>query len=278
VRIDDNQASTAWFLQVDADEILCVWTWTDDATEHVEVDLIPAASPTALAIRWSGKKLAPLHPKRKFKRGEREPEQCEVLRGNLEQLDDLLRKPGKKSGNSPRKRAGSTPLSRLADALEPLGFYKYVAGEDLEDIKAEASQGAASWFLEVGRAFDADAEQLAEGGVEDLLDYLGPALKTEGCELPAITQTYDSRQGYTLMLGDEPHTMWNESEAKRSWELTTTRAAALINRRLEMVGSQERVHLLSGGEDGVFVLLTAAMRDVIASSGVFRPGEVPEPT
>jgi len=95
--------------------------------------------------------------------------------------------------------------------------------------------------------------------------------------LPAITQTYDSRQGYTLMIGNEPHAMWNESEAKRSWELTTTRAAALINRRLEMVGSQERVHLLSGGEDGVFVLLTARMRDVIAGSGVFRPEEVPEP-
>jgi hypothetical protein len=90
-----------------------------------------------------------------------------------------------------------------------------------------------------------------------------------------MTQNYNSRQGYRLMIGDELHTMWDESEAKRSWELTTTRAAALIDRRLAVVGSQERVHLLSGGEDGVFVLLTPRMRDVIASSGVFRPEEVP---
>jgi hypothetical protein len=275
VRIDDNQANTAWFLQVEADQILCVWDWVGEATEHVEVDLIPAASPNPLAIRWSGKKLAPIHPKRKFKRGEGVPAQCEVLRGNLEQLDELLRKRGKQSRASQSKRAEPTPLSRLADELEPLGFYKYVAGEDLEAIKAEASKGAAFWFFEVGRAFDADAERLAEGGVADLLDYLGPALKTEGCELPAITQTYDARQGYTLIIGDEPHTMWNESEANRSWELTTTRTAALINRKLEIVGSQESVHLLSGGEDGVFVLLTARMRDVLASSGVFRPEEVP---
>jgi hypothetical protein len=165
----------------------------------------------------------------------------------------------------------------LADELEPLGFYKYVAGEDLEDIKAEAGNGDALWFLDVGRAFSADAERLAEGGVQDLLDYLGPALKTEGCELPAISQTYDSRRGYTLMIGDEPHPMWDESEAKGSWELTTTRAAALINRRLELVGSLERIHLLRGGEDGVFVLLTAGMREVIASSGVFRQEEVPAP-
>jgi hypothetical protein len=276
-RIDDNEANTAWFLQVDADQVLCVWDWADKATEHVEVDLVPTASPTALAIRWSGKKLAPIHPKRKFTRGEREPAQCEVLLGNVEQLDELLRKRDKTSGAGQRQPAEPTPLSRLADELEPLGFYKYVDGEDLDDIKAEASKGAAHWFLEVGRAFNADAERLAEGGVQDLLEYLGPAFKAEGCELPAMTQTYDSRHGYRLMIGDELHTMWNESEAKRSWELTTTRAAALIERRLAVVGSQERVHLLSGGEDGVFVLLTPRMRDVIASSGVFRQEEVPAP-
>jgi hypothetical protein len=169
-------------------------------------------------------------------------------------------------------------LSRLAEELEPLGFYKYVASEDLDGINENVGKGAYRWFLEVGRAFDADAERLAEGGVEDLLVYLRPALMAEGCELRAITQTYDSRQGYTVTIGDDRHTMWDQSEAKKSWELTTIRAAALINRHLETVGSFERVHLLHGGEDSVFVLLTAGMRDVIARSGVFRPEEVPAPT
>jgi len=184
LRIDDNQASTAWFLQVDADQILCVWDWADEATEHIEIDLIPAASPTALAVRWFGKKLTPIAPKRKFKRGEREPDQCEVLQGRLEQLDELLRKRAEKSAVSHSKRAEPTPLSRLADELKPLGFYKYLAREPLDDIKEEAYKGAAVWFLEVGRAFAADAERLAEGGVGDLLDYLGPALKTEGASCP----------------------------------------------------------------------------------------------
>lgn len=96
-------------------------------------------------------------------------------------------------------------------------------------------------------AFDADAERLAEGGVKDLLDYLLPALKTEGCDLGASTEAYDARHGYTLTIGAEQHTMWSESEAEKSWDLTTRRAAALVNERLERAGSQERLHLLPAG-------------------------------
>jgi hypothetical protein len=277
VRIDDDEANTAWFLQVDVDRVLCIWDWADEATDHVEVDLIPGGSPTPLAIRWSGKPLAPIRPKRKFRRSEREPEQCEVLRGSVEQLDALLRKAPKQKRDAAQKaRATRTTLSKLAEELAPLGFYKYLAAEDVEDVEEEAG-GAYSWLLEAGRVFDADAERLAEGGVKDLLDYLRPALKTEGCELGAIAETYDSRQGYTVTIGDERHTMWSESEAKESWELTTMRAAALINQRLERAGSQERVHLLHGGEDALFVLLTPSMRDLIAKSGAFRPDEVPVP-
>jgi hypothetical protein len=277
-RIDDSGADTAWFLQVDVDQVLCIWDWSDEATEHVEVDFIPAPSPTPLAIRWTGSRLAPIRPKRKFKRGERQPEQFEVLRGNVEQLDELLRKPsGRKSRAGQRKRADRTPLSKLAEALEPLGFYKFVAPVDVADLEVEAGKGAYRWFLEVGRAFDADAERLAEGGVSDLLDYLRPALKKEGCELGVIEETYDAHQGYTVTVGDERHTMWTEAEASKSWELTTKRTAALINQSLERVGSEERVHLLHGGEDAVLVLLTAAMRDLIATSGVFRSEEIPKP-
>jgi hypothetical protein len=52
MRLDDNGADTAWFVQVDEDQVLCIWDWADEATEHVEVDLVPGASPTSLAIRW----------------------------------------------------------------------------------------------------------------------------------------------------------------------------------------------------------------------------------
>lgn len=80
VRLDAHEANTAWFLQVEVDQILCVWDWVDEAHEHLEVNLVPAASPIPHKVRWSGKKLTPIQPKRKFRHGERQPQQCEVLR------------------------------------------------------------------------------------------------------------------------------------------------------------------------------------------------------
>ena len=274
VRIDDSNADTAWFLEVGEGQVLCVWDWADDATEHVEVDLVPGATPTVLKISWTGTKLTPVRPKRKFKRGERRPEQAEVLNGDLGQLDRLLAE----RATSPRKRVKATPASRLADEVEPLGFYKYVSAEQVAGVKADIDEGAEAWLLGAGRAFEANCEALAEGGVKDLLDDMRPALKVEGVELGDVEQSYDpEKTGYVVRVGTDPHTMWNGGEAKASWELTPTRAAGLLNGWLTKAGSQERIHLLHDGEDGVFVLLTPGQRDLIAKSGAFHAGEVPTP-
>jgi hypothetical protein len=286
VRIDDNQANTAWFLQVAADQILCVWAWADDATEHVEVDLVPGTPPTVLKVSWAGRKLTPSWPKRKFRRGEREPEQCEILSGDLAQLGQLLAKAERSTpepDRSPTPRAQTTPGSKLANEAEPLGFYKYISADQIAGAKAEIDKDAYAWFLGAERAFDADCERLAEGGVKDLLDYMRSALATEGVELGDIEESYEpGNGGYVLTIGADRHTMWSDSEATQprspsTWSLTTTRAAGLINQWLTESGSQERVHLLHAGEDGVFVLLTPSMQDLIVKSGVFRGSDVPAP-
>lgn len=89
VRIDDR-TDVAWFLQVADQQVLCLWHWAD-ATAHVEVDLVPGSPPTTLKVTWTGDKLAPARPTRKFKGGERKPGQCEVLAGTLDHLDTLLK-------------------------------------------------------------------------------------------------------------------------------------------------------------------------------------------
>ncbi|MGQ0507768.1 MAG: hypothetical protein ACT4TC_20900 [Myxococcaceae bacterium] len=79
--------------------------------------------------------------------------------------------------------------------------------------------------------------------MKDLLDYMRSALKAEGFEFGNVEQSYDPEKGgYILTIGADRHTMWNDSEAKKSWELTTTRAAGLINQWLTNSGSHERVH------------------------------------
>lgn len=276
VRVDDNEANTAWFLQVGDKQVLCVWDWADDASESVEVDVVPGSSPTALKISWTGKKLTPLRPKRKFKRGEREPEQCDVLSGTLEELDDLLRKESRaERPKGARQRATPNRSSKLADDVESLGFYKYVTADQKDEVKGEIEKGASEWYLAAGRAFDADAERLAEGGVKDLLDYMRPALKIDGWDLGEVQESYDIERGYTIRIGADLHVMWGAGDEKKSWELTTTRTAALVNEWLREVGSQERVHLLYGGEDGIFVLLSPIMQQVISKSGVFQDRDVP---
>lgn len=277
VRLDDNEANTAWFLQIGEKQILCVWDWADDATERVEIKLVPGSSPTPLKISWTGKKLTPLRPKRKFKRGEREPEQCEVLEGTLEELDDLLREGwAAKRAPKARARAEVTPSTKLADDVASLGFYKYAAVDQIDEIKGEIEKGAYNWYLAAGRAFAADAERLAEGGVKDLLDDMRPALKVEGWDVaPDIEESYDTEQGYMIRIGPDQIMMWGEGEGQRSWELTTTRTIALINKRLTKLGSQERVHVLHGGEDAIFILLTTAMQQLITESGVFKAADIP---
>lgn len=281
VRLDDNEANTAWFLQVGDKRILCVWDWADDATERVEVDWVPGIHPTPLKISWTGDKLIPLRPKRRFKRGERQPEQCELLDGTLEELDVLLRK---ERTTKPATRANAkaktavSPSSKLADDVESLGFYKYAAADQIAELKAEIEEGAHEWYLAAGRAFGADAERLAEGGVKDLIDYMRPALEVEGREVPTdIEETYDTERGYTIRIGAERITLWGEGEGNKAWELTTTRTSALLNEWLSKAGSEERVHILYGGEDAIFVFLTAAMRKAITDSGVFKAADIPAP-
>lgn len=277
VRLDDNSAETAWFLQVADRQILCVWDWSDDASERVTLDLLPGPVPAPLRIAWSGNRLVPLRPKRAFKHGERRPEQCEVIDGRLDELDRLLRVGTRTAGDStrPPTTAPTTRLATLANDVEPLGFYKFTSPEDINAAKAELARGARSWYRASGRSFDADAEALAEGGVQDLLDYMRPALEREGWVLGPLEGSYDVRRGYTLRIGDRTYTLWDESEREKTWALTTGRVVTLVNEGLLKAGSKERVHILGGGEDAVFVLLTAALRETVVDSGVISPDDVP---
>jgi hypothetical protein len=90
VRIDGFGQNSIWFLEVADRQILCVGHWAE-ATQHVEVDLVPGNPPTSLHVTWTGDKLSALRPPRRFKDGERKPRQCEVLDGTLDEVDTLLK-------------------------------------------------------------------------------------------------------------------------------------------------------------------------------------------
>jgi hypothetical protein len=268
VRESDEQG-TAWFLQVSDSEVLCVWNWGRTASEHLEIDLVPGEPPSVLTMTWSGKTLTPMRPSKRFGPGDREPEQCEVLHGSLEELDSLLRDE-RRSPSGPGE--GVTPaVAKLGDEMAALGFYKFVDAEWRHDIDREMNHGAYEWYQAAGRTFWGDAEALAEGGVQDLLQSMQSALEIEGVVLGAMEESYDER-GYVLRVGSDEYTMWGPAEANRSWELTTTRTITMINEWLAKAGSDERLSMLY---EAVFVLLTPAQRDAIEDSGVFPPTDIP---
>lgn len=275
-RLDDDQSETAWFLQVAEDQILCLWDWIDQATGRVELEFVPSEPPVVLGSTWTGTQL-PTNTRRRFRSDEHRPEQGELLRGRLDQLDELLAKASSVAWVPPPAEASQT-FASLADRLEPLGFFKFVPAGQI--AQARADLGAADRFMRCGRGFDADAERLAEGGVQDLLEDMRAALEHEGRVVSEIRQIYDpAGAGYLLEFGGQRYQMWSTAEAKRSWELTPVRAARIINEWLAEAGSSERVHLLSGGHDGVFVLLTPQMRELLATtlkSTTEVPSAVPE--
>lgn len=166
---------------------------------------------------------------------------------------------------------GSTASRELAE----LGFYKFVDGAEPADIDRQIENGAYDWYTAAGRAFDGDAERLAEGGVTALLMAMEPTLTMEGVVLPALEDVHDPVRGYSLRVGSDPYPLWSEQEAKQSWELTCTRTMTLVDGWLARAGSDERLHLIGGGHDGVFVLLTPAMQKLIAASGIFKPRDIP---
>ncbi len=166
--------------------------------------------------------------------------------------------------------------AELVQALESMGFYKYLSPGDARAAKGQLPTNPRRFYLDAGRAFEADAEDLAEGGVSELLEQMREVLTAEGCVVGKTEDSY-SEDGYTVLLDGRPYPMWTKSEGKRSWELTVKRTANLINHLLSG-RSSERLFLLHGGEDGLFVILDPAMQRLIAASGMFgkdsTPGEV----
>ena len=149
--------------------------------------------------------------------------------------------------------------------------------DPIAEAKDDAGKGAWDWFAGADREFGADAEQAGRRrrGRSDRLP--APCARAEGVEVGAVEQSYAPEEsGYALSIDGVKHVM-ERGRVRSFLDLATTRTAELVNGWLAKAGSQERLHLLSGGEDGVFVLLTPSMHEAIARSGLFAPQEIPAP-
>lgn len=249
LRDDDEDA---WFLQVHVSQLLCLWD-PEEVRERLTVVCARHGDATqVLSQRWSGQEVKPSGPRRAFRVGEYRPKPGELLAGTLELLDATLRELG------PQRPPTSTrAVAPLAQAVEALGFYKFVGPELIEAAKAEFDVDPEAWLLAAGRSFAADAELLSEGGVAALLEVMQPALARERVALGEVSEWYREGAGVSLKVGSADHTLWSAGEPK---PLLVTRLQGLINGWLEAASSAER--LFVRGER--LVLLTPTLRERLA--------------
>ena len=131
--------------------------------------------------------------------------------------------------------------------------------------------------------FNADGEDLAEGGVERFLAELTPALQQHGLRLQVRTVQDPYRAGdpdrdYVVEINRIRCTIWaqEEWEGLPPWEEATVRPLAVVNILLEQAHSSAGMFTLyAGGNDGWALLLDRRVPAAMRASGLFPDSEIP---
>jgi len=128
--------------------------------------------------------------------------------------------------------------------------------------------------------FLADGEELAEGGVDELLQAMAPALR--GCgvvlevqagEVPEVTEDY------IVQINGRRCRVWGPEDWRdyRCWYYATVRPLAVVNDLLAETGTNVRAFTLSaGGNEGLAQLLDPRVPAAMARSGLFGEDDMPE--
>lgn len=242
-----EEGEDVWFLQVEPNQLLCLWEPREVRQRLTLVWAHEGDVSHVLHEGWSGEKVMPLRPRRAFRVGEFRPKfGATLLQGTLDQLDSLLQR------LAPTQADPTRPLPPLVKEVEALGFYKFVEADLVERVKAEYAVGPDEWLMAAGRAFEADAELLSEGGVASLLEVMQSALAREGVVLGALSETVREGAGVLLTTATESHQLWTAGEPEAK---LVERLQSLLDRRLEQAGSKERVFVRGDR----LVLLTAEL-------------------
>lgn len=187
-------------------------------------------------------------------------------------------------------------LHLLVEKLAEIGFYDYAARNDLADLQAEAAE--TGWLYgapvddpvqpddpqaDLGpstrRAYWADAEDLAEGGVGTFLNQIRAFLEDQKVQIPAVRESFGAGAEYTMQLGDQRVTLYTAEELSSGeaniWGLTPARAFGAINRLLEGSLSRERLYGINAANDLQAVFLTDRQFALIRESPALDPRDKP---
>jgi hypothetical protein len=123
-------------------------------------------------------------------------------------------------------------------------------------------------------AYFVDGEEMSEGGVEEFLREVSPAMAEAGVPLSVATGTAAGDAYVVTINGEDCVVLENSYEA--DWLEATMRPLRHLNRLLARTQSGLRWHVLSPGEnDGWAFLIEPRVALVMARSGLFSASDVP---
>lgn len=156
---------------------------------------------------------------------------------------------------------------RLAQALDEIGLWRAAEPDERRDQLDAIRSGAYPLHLAVfdDVCFPADGEALAEGGIEALLETMGPALAEHGLRLKV------RRQNGVVVIND-----LSCGETRTAHE-ATVRPLAVVNSLLAQVGAIARIFTLyAGGSQGLAYLVNPRVERAMRLSGLYDRRELPE--
>ncbi|MBL1281607.1 MAG: hypothetical protein COA33_015125 [Fluviicola sp.] len=169
-------------------------------------------------------------------------------------------------------KARKYPSSKIIQSLDSLGYFNLTPNEELDSLKSDIIKTyESSGLFEGKRFYDSiryvdfrfywlDSEKLFEGG--GLISYLHeikPTFDKLNLNLDFksdSTQMNKSKFVHTIVINECTYYAFNEEINYSSWGIATYNFAKIINDVFEKQNSNERVYLISGGNDGRMVILT----------------------
>jgi len=177
----------------------------------------------------------------------------------------------------------------IINSLKNLGYFKYVSSTELSHVLTQARNNLEKG-LEISlsdnpdidpmyldyRMYNADAEDLAEGGIGELLEKMRPLHKNIGAN--SSIRDDKTSEKYDVVINDKRYSIFTAETIGSfdSWEIAFVRFLNITNELLKNANSQERLYGMYGGNDGIVIFLTEDLYQFITENNLFKISYLPD--